>query len=80
MKYYVSEVTRYFTPVNNKTEELGIYTYEDETLAIATYHQKMATAMKNANCSMELLDVKNEFGVMLVQPDRHEKPEPNVGE
>ena len=74
MKYYVTEVTRYVEPVNDKTEEYGLYNYEDEVLARATYHSKMGVAMKNSNVQLEIISVMSEQGVMIVNPDVYEKP------
>lgn len=73
MKFYVTEVTRYKEPVNGKTEEYGMYAYDEQRIAISTYHQKMATAMKNNNVILEIVDVKSEQGVMIINPDVYMK-------
>lgn len=69
MRYYVSEVTRYKEPVNGKTETFSMNGYDEERIALSTYHTKMATAMKNDNVILEVVDVKSEQGVMIVNPD-----------
>lgn len=81
MKYYVSEVTRYKEPVNGKDETFSMNAYDEQRLALATYHQKMSTAMKNDNVILEIVDVKSEQGVMIINPDVYQKPiEPVVTE
>ena len=72
MKYYLVEITRYVEPVSGKTESVGIYTYDSETAARANFHSKMGGAMKNDNYAMELLFVKNEYGVDIAV-ERYEK-------
>ena len=61
-KYYVVEVTKY---ADGTADSKSIYTYDDETEAVATFHQKMGGAMKNANYAFELVQVINEYGVMI---------------
>jgi len=61
-KYYVIEITRY---ADATADSKAIYTYDDEVEAVATFHQKMGGAMKNANYSFELVQVINEYGVTI---------------
>ena len=61
-KYYVIEVTKY---ADGTADSKSIYTYDDETEAVATFHQKMGGAMKNANYAFELVQVINEYGVVI---------------
>lgn len=70
MKFYVNEVTRYIEPVNNKTEEVGMYVRDDEYKAEILFHQKMASAMNNTNCAMELIYVVSELGVQVPELSR----------
>ena len=74
MRYYVFEVTRYIEPVNDKTETFSMNGYDEQRLAMSTYHLKMSNAMKNDNCSMEVIGVMSEQGVMIVNPDVYYKP------
>jgi hypothetical protein len=61
-KYYVVEVTKY---ADGTADSKSIYTYDDETEAVATFHQKMGGAMKNANYAFELVQVINDYGVVI---------------
>ena len=61
-KYYVIEITKY---VDGAADSKAIYAYDDETEAVATFHQKMGGAMKNANFAFELVQVINEYGVVI---------------
>ena len=61
-KYYVIEITKY---ADGTADSKAIYTYDDEVEAVATFHQKMGGAMKNANYSFELVQVINEYGVTI---------------
>lgn len=74
MKFYVTEITRYVEPVNNKQEEYGLYNYNDERSAKSAYYSKMGVAMKNNNVEREILSVMDDRGVMIVNPDVYEKP------
>jgi hypothetical protein len=76
MKFYVVEVTRYIEPVGGKLEEYGMYSYDDEILAKATYHQKLSSAMKNANVQKEIVSLMDERGVMIINPDVFDRPLP----
>ena len=79
MKYYVMEVTRYIEPVNDRQETFSMNGYEEDRLAKSTFHQKMATAMKNDNVSKEIICVMDDRGVMIINPEVYEKivaPEP----
>ena len=62
MKYYVIEVTKY---ADGTADSKSIYTYSDENEAVATFHQKMGGAMKNANYAFELVQVINDYGVAI---------------
>ena len=61
-KYYVIEVTKY---ADGTADSKSIYTYDDEVSAVATFHQKMGGAMKNANYAFELVQVINDYGVVI---------------
>lgn len=57
--FRVIEVTTY----NDGTQTAqGMYAYEDDNLAIANFHSKMGSAMKNAKCQTEMLMVITEEG------------------
>lgn len=43
-------------------ESKGMYSYEDRDSAVATFHQKMASGMKNPNLKSVLNMVINEHG------------------
>lgn len=60
-KYYVIEVTKY---ADGTADSKAIYAYDDEVSAVATFHQKMGGAMKNANYAFELVQVINEYGIV----------------
>jgi hypothetical protein len=61
-KYYVIEVTKY---VDGTADSKAIYAYDNETEAVATFHQKMGGAMKNINYTFELVQVINDYGVVI---------------
>lgn len=61
-KFYLIEITRY---VDNTPEAKGVYTYDNESDAIANFHSKMGGAMKNSNYAFELVHVINEYGVVI---------------
>lgn len=61
-KYYVIEVTKY---ADGTADSKSIYTYDSEVEAVATFHQKMGGAMKNANYAFELVQVINDYGVVI---------------
>lgn len=61
-KYYVIEVTKY---ADGTADSKSIYIYDDEVSAVATFHQKMGGAMKNANYAFELVQVINDYGVVI---------------
>lgn len=61
-KYYVIEVTKY---ADGTADSKSIYTYDDEVEAVATFHQKMGGAMKNVNYAFELVQVINDYGVVI---------------
>lgn len=61
-KYYVIEVTKY---ADGTADSKAIYTYDDETKAVATFHQKMGGAMESANYAFELVQVINDYGVVI---------------
>ena len=52
MKYYLVEITTY---VDETPDSKGVYEYDNETDAIATFHSKMGGAMKNENYASEYL-------------------------
>lgn len=74
MKFYVTEITRYVEPVNNKQEEYGLYNYDNERSAKSAYYSKMGVAMKNDNVALEIVSVMDDRGVMIVEPDVYQKP------
>lgn len=57
--FRVIEVTTYNDGTNTSQ---GMYPYEDDNLAIANFHSKMGSAMKNAKCQTEMLMVITEEG------------------
>lgn len=61
-KYYVIEITKY---ADGTADSKSIYAYDDETEAVATFHSKMGGAMKNANYAFELVQVINDYGVVI---------------
>lgn len=61
-KYLVIEYTKY---VDGTADSKAIYTYDDEVEAVATFHQKMGGAMKNTNYAFELVQVINNYGVVI---------------
>lgn len=61
-KYYVIEVTKY---ADGTADSKSIYAYDDEVSAVATFHQKMSGAMKNTNYAFELVQVINDYGVVI---------------
>ena len=76
-KYYVIEVTKY---ADETADSKSIYTYDDETEAVATFHQKMGGAMKNANYAFELVQVINEYGVVIESKHFERKTESEEAE
>ena len=78
MKYFVTE----FTKTVEKIEK-AIYEYDDMNLAVANFHSKMGSAMKNENYLAETLLVVNEIGEVLrseyfARPVVEPEPEPEV--
>ena len=61
-KYYVIEVTKY---ADGTADSKAIYTYDDEDSAVATFHLKMGGAIKNTNYAFELVQVINDYGVVI---------------
>lgn len=61
-KYYVIEVTKY---ADGTADSKAIYAYDSETEAVATFHQRMGGAMKNTNYAFELVQVINDYGVVI---------------
>lgn len=61
-KYYVIEITKY---ADGTADSKAIYAYDSEVEAVATFHQKMGGAMKNANYTFELVQVINNYGVVI---------------
>ena len=59
MKFYLVEITTY---EDGTPTAKAIYAYDNETDAVANFHNKMGGAMKNANYATELLIVLNENG------------------
>lgn len=68
--YYLIEVTTY---VDETQKAKGIYEYDDEILAIASFHNKMGGAMKNENYATELVQVVTGNGVV-VATEYFERP------
>lgn len=61
-KYYIIEITKY---VDGTADGKAIYSYDSELEALATFYSKMGGAMKNTNYAFELLQVINEYGVVI---------------
>lgn len=65
------------------TESKGIYSYDNKDSAVATFHQKMASGMKNTNLKSVLNMVVNEHGgtevkefwLAPVEPEPEPEPE-----
>lgn len=73
MKFYVIEITTY---VDGSKDSYGIYPFEDKTLALASYHQKMSSAMKNENYKTEqILIVNSANGIEAIDMFDREKAE-----
>lgn len=74
MKFYVVEITTY----NDGTKDAkGVYEYEDEAKAMASYHKKMGGAMDTEKYETELIIVSNSIGGILKVDyfNRHPQPE-----
>lgn len=50
---------------DSKVAGNAVYQYETEQMAVATFHQKMGTAMKSALYDSELLMVIDENGTVI---------------
>lgn len=61
-KYYVIEVAKY---ADGTADSKSIYTYDDEGEAVATFYKKMGGAMMNKNYAFELVQVINDYGVVI---------------
>lgn len=61
-KYYVIEVAKY---ADGTADSKSIYTYDDEVEAVATFYKKMGGAMMNKNYAFELVQVINDYGVVI---------------
>lgn len=62
MKYYVIEITKY----NDGTKDAyGVYAKDSETEAVQLFHQKLASAMNAQKISFELVQVINDYGVVV---------------
>lgn len=61
-KYLVIEYTKY---VDGTPDGKAIYSYNTELEALATFHSKMGGAIKNANYAFELVQIINEYGVVI---------------
>ena len=59
---FLIEISKY---VDGTADSKAVYTYDSEVEAVATFHQKMGGAMKNANYAFELVQVINEYGVVI---------------
>lgn len=72
MKYYIIEITKY----NDGTKDAyGVYAKDSETEAVQLFHQKMASAMNAQKICFELVQVINEYGVV-VKSEYFERVEP----
>ena len=73
MKFYVVEITTY----NDGTADAkGVYEYEDEAKAMASYHKKMGGAMDNEKYETELIIVSNSIGGILKVDYFNRNPQP----
>lgn len=70
--FYVMEISRY---VDGSPTSKGIYTYDNEIDAMATFHSKLGGAMKNSNYAFELVHVVNDYGVVIAS-EYFERPVP----
>lgn len=61
MKFYVIEITNGADSIKGK----AVYEHETETEAVATFHQKLSTAMKSDLYGSTLVMVIDRFGTML---------------
>lgn len=61
MKYYVIEIAEGDSQIKGK----GIYEYDNEQLAVATFHSKLGVAMKSPLYTSDLLVVMDEQGSIL---------------
>ena len=62
MKYYVIEITKY----NDGTKDAyGVYAKDSEMEAVQLYHQKMASAMGSGKVDFELINIINDYGVVI---------------
>lgn len=62
MKYYLIEISKY----NDGTKDAyGVYAKDTETEAVQLFHQKMASAMYAQKISFELVQVINDYGVVI---------------
>jgi hypothetical protein len=59
--YYVIEISK---TKDKETESKAIYSYPTHDEAIATFHTKMGSAMKNENYLMELCQVIDDRGAV----------------
>ena len=76
MKYYVIEITKY----NDGTKDAyGVYAKDSEMEAVQLFHQKMASAMNAQKISFELVQVINEYGVV-VKTEYYENTTPSEDE
>lgn len=60
-EYFVIEISDGEDAVKGK----AVYGYDTETEAVATFHQKLATAMKSGMFTSELVMVINSFGSVI---------------
>ena len=63
MKYYVVEISFGDPAIAGK----GVYEYATEKEAVATFHQKMGTAMKSDLYTGNLLMVIDDFGNVIMR-------------
>lgn len=87
MKFYLVELT---TTTGEASPAKGVYEYDDLNTAVANFHSKLGSQMKNVNCESEMCLVINESGATqkvefydvrpVPEPEPEPEPEPSEGE
>lgn len=72
MNYYLTEITLL---EGAEKETPGIYIYDEYNKALAVFHQKMGSMMKQETTKSELLVIMDAYGNTM-RSERYIKPEP----
>lgn len=66
MKFYLIEISTY---INKIAESRAVYAYDTKDEAIASFHEKLGSAMGNKNCKSELVMVICPYPETLTTPE-----------